>query len=139
MPQDIDRLYQKSDPAKPLKPHDPRYISCEGVRGTGDVIERVANAIRRSDDPMHLLFTGHRGAGKSTELLRLEEKLASPSPSGDKFFVVYFEADAEDIDVNDVDYPDLLLAMMRQVGRALRERDKDRFANGSPDFESLTT
>lgn len=124
MAQDIERLYQKSDPAKPLEPHDLRYISCEGVRGNGDLIARVANAIRRSDDPMHLLFTGHRGAGKSTELLRLQERLANPLLGEDRFFVVYFEADEEDIDVNDVDYPDLLLAMIRQVGKALREREQ---------------
>lgn len=124
MAQDIDRFYQQSDPAKPLAPRDPRYIPCEGVRGPGDLVARVANAIRRSEDPMHLLFTGHRGAGKSTELLRLQEKLAHPASVDDRFFVVYFEADAEDIDVNDVDFPDLLLAMIRQVGKALREREE---------------
>ena len=124
MAPDIERLYQKSNPTKPLEPHDPRYISCEGVRGTGDLVVRVANAIRRSEDPLHLLFTGHRGAGKSTELLRLREKLANPSSGEERFFVVYFEADNEDIDVNDVDYPDILLAIIRQVVKALREREK---------------
>ena len=78
MTQGIDRVYRQCDPAKPLEPNDPRYVSCEGLRGTGDLVSRVANAIRRSDDPMHLLFTGHRGGGKTTELLRLQEMLAYP-------------------------------------------------------------
>ena len=43
-------------------------------------------------------------------------------PLPDKFFVVYFDAEREDIDVNDVDYPNPLLAIIRQVGKALRER-----------------
>ena len=84
----------------------------------------MANAIRRSDDFLHLLFTGHRGGGKSTELLRLQDKLAHP-PNGDKpLFVVYFEADEEDLDVNDVDFPDLLLAVIREVAKSLRVREK---------------
>ena len=78
MTQGIDRVYRQCDPAKPLEPNDPRYISCAGLRGTGDLVGRVANAIHRSDDPMHLLFTGHRGGGKTTELLRLQEMLAYP-------------------------------------------------------------
>ena len=78
MTQGIDRVYRQCDPAKPLQPNDPRYVSCEGLRGTGDLVGRVADAIRRSDDPMHLLFTGHRGGGKTTELLRLQEMLAYP-------------------------------------------------------------
>jgi len=123
MTQGIDRVYRQCDPAKPLEPNDPRYVSCEGLRGTGDLVGRVANAIRRSDDPMHLLFTGHRGGGKTTELLRLQDMLSHPPLDVGRFFVVYFDAEREDIDVNDVDYPDLLLAIIRQVGKALRERE----------------
>jgi hypothetical protein len=83
---------------------------------------RLANEIERSDGPLHLLFAGHRGGGKSTELLRLEHRLSQPPAEGEGFFIVYFEADKEDVDVNDVDFPDLLLAVIRQVGKALRER-----------------
>lgn len=125
MATDIDRLYQNCDPAKPLKPHDPRYVSFEGVRGSGDLVTRVANAIRRSSDPVHLLFSGHRGGGKSTELLRLQDKLANPPAPQSAFFVVYFEADEADVDVNDIDFPDLLLAVIRQVSRALQEREQE--------------
>ncbi|MEZ5600482.1 MAG: hypothetical protein R3F36_05535 [Candidatus Competibacteraceae bacterium] len=86
------------------------------------MIAQLTNAIRWSETPLHLLFSGHRGGGKSTELLRLQKNLAEPPADEEKFFVVYFEADQEDIDVNDVDFPDLLLAIVRQVGKALRER-----------------
>lgn len=124
MAQDIARVYRQCDPARPLEPGDPRYVPCENTRGEGDLIAQLTNAIRWSETPLHLLFSGHRGGGKSTELLRLQKNLAEPPEGEDPFFVVYFEADQEDIDVNDVDFPDLLLAIIRQVGKALRERIK---------------
>ena len=122
MAQDIARLYQQCDPARPLQPGDPRYIPFEGVRGEGDLIAQLTNALRWSDVPLQVLFAGHRGGGKSTELLRLQHALTHPPEGEARYFVVYFEADSEDVDVNDVDFPDLLLAVIRQVGQALRER-----------------
>jgi hypothetical protein len=65
--------------------------------------------ISYSDKPTHQLFTGHRGCGKSTELLRLKKRL-----EGDGFYVVYFAAD-EDLDANDLTYTDLLLSIARRV------------------------
>jgi hypothetical protein len=75
MAQDIARLYQQCDPARPLQPGDPRYIPFEGVRGEGDLIAQLTNALRWSDVPLQVLFAGHRGGGKSTELLRLQHAL----------------------------------------------------------------
>ncbi len=152
MAQDIARLYQQCDPARPLQPGDPRYIPFEGVRGEGDLIAQLTNALRWSDVPLQVLFAGHRGGGKSTELLRLQHALAHPPVDEARYFVVYFEADSEDVDVNDVDFPDLLFAIIRQVGKALRERvheelrpawlsrfvdDFKRFLGSEVDFEKL--
>ncbi|HWS89326.1 MAG TPA: hypothetical protein VN282_20300 [Pyrinomonadaceae bacterium] len=65
--------------------------------------------ISYSDRNTHQLFTGHRGCGKSTELLRLQKRLEA-----DKFYVVYFEVD-KDLDPNDLIYTDLLLSIARRV------------------------
>jgi hypothetical protein len=124
MAQDITRVYRQCNPARPLEPGDSRYVPFTGVRGRGDLVMRLANSIHRADEPLHLLFAGHRGGGKSTELLRLKQSLAEPMEDSKGSFVVYFEADEEDVDVNDVDFPDLLLAIIRQVGKALREGPK---------------
>ena len=138
MPRDIARFYRQCDPAEPLPSGDPRYVSCGEARGGGDVVRRIANDFQLSDRPMHVLFAGHRGGGKSTELLRLQHFLENPLDDGDKFFVVHFESDAEDIDVNDADFPDILLAMVRHVAEAMRQDPVgedlrggliDRFAN----------
>jgi len=118
----IQQFYQQCDPATPLEPGDPRYVHPpEGARGNLDEIGRLTNEVRWSDRPLHLLLAGHRGCGKSTELLRLKQNLESPSEAYRPFFVVYFEADEADIDVNDVDLPDVLLAIIRQVSKKLRE------------------
>ncbi len=121
MAHDIALLFQQCDPSESLPPGDKRYVTCEGVRGN-DVVMELAKVIGYSKKTVCRLLTGHRGGGKSTELRRLQQELEHPSYAGRKFFVVYFEADEEDIDVNDVDFPDLLLAIVRQVGFALRCR-----------------
>ena len=66
---------------------------------------------------MTQLISGHRGCGKSTELLRLVDCLEKMG-----FLVVYFAAD-EDIDMGDLVYTDLLLAIIKRLERTLAEND----------------
>ena len=104
------------DPAQPLQPGDPRYVDCTDVRGDEDVVGTLFNAITRSDRSLHQLCTGHRGSGKSTELLRLKARLEQAG-----YEVIYFEAD-DDLDLNDLEYSDLLLAAARRIEAGARER-----------------
>ena len=101
--------YNAANPTKPLKPGDPRYVNCTDVRGDEDTVRKMFRIISYSNKPTHQLFTGHRGCGKSTELLRLKKRLEE-----DKFYIVYFAAD-EDLDANDLTYTDLLLSIARRV------------------------
>ena len=104
------------DPAQPLQPGDPRYVDCTAVRGDEDVVGTLFNAVTRSDRALHQLCTGHRGSGKSTELLRFKARLEQAG-----YAVIYFEAD-DDLDLNDLEYSDLLLAAARQIEASARER-----------------
>ena len=61
-----------------------------------------------------ILFTGHRGCGKSTELHRIEERWE------EEYRVIYLEADTE-LDANDAEYTDLYLAIIRRVADELTE------------------
>lgn len=61
-----------------------------------------------------ILFTGHRGCGKSTELRRIEDRWKN------EYRVIYLEADTE-LDVNDAEYTDLYLAIIRRVADELTE------------------
>jgi len=107
--------YNAADPAMPLPSGDSRYVDCTDVRGNRDVVQQMFDTITWSDQDTAQLLTGHRGCGKSTELLRLKARLEEAG-----YVVIYFEAD-EDLDVNDIIYSDLLLAIARRVESQLRE------------------
>jgi energy-coupling factor transporter ATP-binding protein EcfA2 len=63
-----------------------------------------------------ILFTGHRGCGKSTELHRIEEKCKH------EYLTVFLDA-IEETDINDLEYIDLYLTVIRRVELALRQID----------------
>ncbi|MEP0835419.1 ATP-binding protein [Microcoleus sp. AS-A8] len=85
-------------------------MDCRDVRGDEDVVEDLGKRMRRSERVTCQLYSGHRGAGKSTELLRLKQYLEQQ-----KFYVVYFAADEEDIQSEDAQYTDILLACTRHL------------------------
>ncbi|MBM4031861.1 MAG: ATP-binding protein [Planctomycetes bacterium] len=60
--------------------------------------------------PLHVAFTGHRGCGKSTELLRLRQQWTL------KYFVVYFEV-TELLDPNDIAFSDLFLTITMKLAQ----------------------
>ncbi|MEM7773797.1 MAG: hypothetical protein AAF327_25245, partial [Cyanobacteria bacterium P01_A01_bin.37] len=64
-----------------------------------------------------ILFTGHRGCGKSTELRRIEREWQDPSRD-ERYRVIYLEANDE-IDINDADFKDLYLVIVHRVAREL--------------------
>jgi len=94
----------------PLQSGDPRYVDCTAVRGNEDSVGQMFRVIAWSDQPATAqLFTGHRGCGKSTELFRLQKRLEDAG-----YAVIYFGAD-DAIDVEDVIYTDVLVAIAQQV------------------------
>jgi hypothetical protein len=106
----LKHLYNAFDPFRPLPAGDPNYVDCREVRGDGDILEDLGIRLQRSDQKTCQLYSGHRGAGKSTELLRLKQSLEEQ-----KFYVVYFAADEEDIESEDAQYTDILLACTRHL------------------------
>ncbi|MBW4681123.1 MAG: ATP-binding protein [Microcoleus vaginatus WJT46-NPBG5] len=112
----LNSLYNAFNPFSPLEPGDPVYVDCEEVRGDGDIREDLGNRIRRSKWMTCQLYGGHRGTGKSTELLRLKQSLEE-----NKIKVIYFTADEQDIDPEDAQYVDILLACTRHLLEDFRE------------------
>jgi len=106
----IARLYNAFDPYKPLPAGDPAYVNCEEVRGDRNVELDLGRKILRQDRLTYQLYSGHRGAGKSTELLRLQKHLQDQGCR-----VVYFAADEDDINPEDTEYTDILVACTRQL------------------------
>jgi hypothetical protein len=113
-------IYNAVDPFRPLEPGDPAYVDCQAERGDANVLLDLGPEIIRSERYTCQLYAGHRGAGKSTELLRLKADLESKG-----CFVVYFAAvgDDGDIDPQDVQYTDILIACTRHLLESLRTAD----------------
>lgn len=120
MPDILRQIYNAIDPFQPLQPNDPAYVDCQAERGDTNVVVDLGREILRSDRDTCQLFAGHRGAGKSTELLRLKADLEAKG-----YFVVYFAAvgDNGDIDPQDVEYTDILLACARHLLEDLKTAD----------------
>lgn len=114
----IRRFFNASNPAKLLdisNPDDRRYyIDFSPVR-SGKIIEELKRTITYSDEETCQLFTGHRGSGKSTELLRLKAELENEG-----FHVVYFESD-KSLDMTDIDVSDILLVIARHISESLQD------------------
>ncbi len=64
------------------------------------------------------LLAGHRGCGKSTELIRLSDELK------DDFFVVYFSVEGE-LDIDDLQCEDVLVAIGLKIFKESKKLEED--------------
>lgn len=110
-------IYNAFDPA-PLPAGSNLYVDCKAVRGGSDVLVELGKTIRFSKNPTCQLYTGHLGGGKSTELLRLKQSLEQQGCT-----VVYFSAEDEDVNTENVEYTDILLACTRHLLEQVKEAD----------------
>jgi hypothetical protein len=119
MSQDLlTQIYNAFDPFQPLPAGDPAYVDCAEVRGDANILVDLGNKLLRSNRMLCQLYTGHRGGGKSTELLRLKDHLEKKG-----CWVVYIAADVQDIDPEDVEYTDILLSFTRHLLEELKHAD----------------
>jgi hypothetical protein len=113
----LRQIYNAFNPT-PLPANSELYVDCKAVRGGSDVLVELGKTIRFSEKPTCQLYTGHRGGGKSTELLRLKQDLENKGCT-----VVYFSAEDEDVNPEDVEYTDILLACTRHLLEGVKEAD----------------
>ncbi|MCP4040675.1 MAG: hypothetical protein GY731_01810, partial [Gammaproteobacteria bacterium] len=76
-------------------------------------LEKMSVYLRYSQQPVKLLFSGHMGSGKSTELARLSQGLQ------DKFLIVHVTR--QDLNRTDLTYLDVLLVSAVRLFRAVFE------------------
>ena len=92
---------------------DRYYVDLSAVRSTKTIRNITANLqLLEAGEFCTLLFTGHRGCGKSTELRRIQKRLES------EYYIVYLEADIE-LDINDAEYTDLYLLIIKKIADEL--------------------
>jgi ABC-type lipoprotein export system ATPase subunit len=91
------------------------YVDLSAVRKTL-AVDRISTILdlQEADNFSTILFTGHRGSGKSTELKRIQKECEK------SYHVIYIEVD-EETDINDANYTDLYLIVIKQVEFTLRK------------------
>ena len=101
---------------EPLPVDDPRYVSLAAGRGTKELKQlqlHIEDQSGRDNRFAKVAFTGHRGSGKSTELLRLEQRLLP------RFTCIHLTVD--ETLARDLDYTDLLLWLVESVAKTFAE------------------
>jgi len=107
------------DYERPLEPNDPRRVPLAemGVWGTGVSCMKLLGTsieMRGAQGPVHQLFTGFRGSGKSTEL-----KLLAKNLTGKGYEVIYVDC-AEYLNLTEpTSITQVLMAMAAGVDRHL--------------------
>ena len=112
---DVNLVPRACDPSEPLVPGDVRYANWNALRqgiGSAD-LERDLK--RTNGSVHHGTLCGHRGCGKSTELLRLK---AWADQNG--FLAVHTEVDTH-LGQIDLQFPDLFLLAATTVESAMKE------------------
>ncbi len=117
-------VLQKIELEEGLEPTDPRYVETQAARGHQKTFHRLTTKLGLSladgrlfpPAQQHVLFFGHRGSGKSTELRRYAKDLHKPG----RFFVV--RVDINDVlDRHNLRYADMLMAIARLLIEKLRD------------------
>jgi len=81
-------------------------------------LEPLYNYLRVQEKPAKVLFMGHRGSGKSTELAKLASRMH------DRFTVVHFQA-GQTLNLNDVQPMDVVLGCGLAILDKVLDRDLD--------------
>jgi ABC-type glutathione transport system ATPase component len=93
---------------------DRYYVDLSAVRSR-EAIDSVSAQIDflEPGEPASILFTGHRGCGKSTELKRIQRRWEL------EYEVIYIKA-TDELDINDTDYKDIYLVIIKYVTEAVQ-------------------
>ena len=114
-------IYQRLDENKPLKPEDPNYVELYQPvyehSGCDDPVDVMQTRIDFSDVQSVQLFSGFRGAGKTTELFRLKQRLEDTG-----HVVLYADALEYVSQSDEVDISNLLIVLAGAFSDALKEQ-----------------
>jgi hypothetical protein len=103
---------------KPLtgEDFDKFYVNTDDARGYPSALELADYLHSLSETPQKILFTGHRGSGKSTELWRLQQQV------NDLYFPIVFSV-GDHLDRFNLEYIDLVFLVMERIYASARENN----------------
>lgn len=109
----VKYFYNRCDPLQhvPADDEDEWYVDFDGAQLRGEsCMVRLLATVALAEGPTTQLFTGFSGAGKTSELVRLRQRLEA-----DDYFVVLADS-LETIDPNSpIEFTDILLALAHAV------------------------
>lgn len=124
-PTDILEVLSQIEYENALPAGDPRYVDTREARGSQKTLDRLARkfGLWLSDGRFvppaqkHVLFFGHTGSGKTTELRHYAGELSGPG----KFFIAEVDITVT-LDRNNLQYADTLMAMAQSLLRRLSDQ-----------------
>ncbi len=113
---------------KPLDPETDQALLVDLNAARGDFsqdkllwelgVDEPSLSLDDGNPHQYILFGGHRGCGKSTELRRLAKRLHRP----ELYYVVLVDA-LKELDINNLHYSDILLAQAKVLMKQLEAND----------------
>ena len=115
-------LYNNFDPNSPATKEF--YVDCTDVRGGNVFAARLCDELAMANRHQHILFTGHIGGGKSSELQHLADEinLKTHSPTRKRFLPVFVQT-KDYLDSFDVKREEILLAIVTELAAELKDRE----------------
>ncbi|HLC16077.1 MAG TPA: hypothetical protein VJL89_07605 [Thermodesulfovibrionia bacterium] len=87
---------------------DEFYVNADKGRGKTAYTPLKRQLVTTPDGSLKILFAGHKGCGKSTELVRLQKSI-------DNDFVVLSFSVRNELDINNINYIELLIVAMERL------------------------
>ncbi|MBC8234593.1 hypothetical protein H8E77_34050 [bacterium] len=115
-PIDVFRKARNSFYSGPLK--NVKEMKDYYVERHDEALAEMKESLLTEDNPLKILFTGHIGSGKSTEL----NKLVCDEEILQDFIVIPFSIILKDFDPYNISYQDILLAIGSEVFHQSREK-----------------
>ena len=69
--------------------------------------------------PQRVFLSGHRGTGKTTELLKLRNEINKTNC----FLTVFCDVSNEELDINNIDFVDVVIFMLEQLVKVLNDKN----------------
>jgi len=69
--------------------------------------------------PQRIFLSGHRGTGKTTELLKLRNEINKTNC----FLTVFCDVSNEELDINNIDFVDVVIFMLEQLVKELKDKE----------------
>ncbi|HLG14137.1 MAG TPA: hypothetical protein VJH03_06335 [Blastocatellia bacterium] len=111
-------VYNECDPHEAASSQ--KYLDCGEARGDSALTDQFLKHLELADDYLKVLFSGHVGCGKSSELVRLRDRLKNPATSHRRYFPILLDV-SEYLDDFDASLTDILLAIVTELAQTLRD------------------